>query len=90
MYIPTFWDLYSNSYVWLEQSMKMWAIVGKNDNIATAVPFEWGMALKHRMGTFRAQIELIKNSGEKSKKVELKIWQGRILEKDMSRLFSRV
>jgi len=32
----------------------------------------------------------IKSSGERSPKVELKTWQGRILEIDLSRLFVRV
>jgi len=48
------------------------------------------MTLKHRKGRFRTRIELIKSSGERSLGDELKTWQGRILEMDISRLFGRV
>jgi len=87
VYIPTFGDLYSNSYVWFEQNTNIWAIVGKTTILAIAVPFECGMTLKHRKGPFRARTELMKRSGERSQKVELKTWQGHILEINMSCLF---
>jgi hypothetical protein len=48
------------------------------------------MTGKHRKGPFRARNELIKSSGERSQKVELKTWQGRILEINMSCLFGGV
>ena len=64
--LPTFWDLYCNSHVWLEQSTKIWAIVGKTTILAIAVPFWWGMTLKHRKSPFRARIESIKSSGKRS------------------------
>jgi len=37
------------SYVWLEQSTKIWAHknMGKTTKFAIMIPFEWGMVLKH-------------------------------------------
>jgi len=62
---------------------------GCNDNIilAIVVPFESEMTSRHTKGPFQARIEMIKRSCERYPKVELKTWQGRILEINMSYLF---
>ena len=51
-YIPTFWDLYSNSYVWFEQNTNIWAIVEKTIILAIAVPFQWGITHITQEGSF--------------------------------------
>jgi len=43
--LPKFSDFDCNSCVWLEQSTKIWAMVGNTIILGILVPFEWGMTL---------------------------------------------
>jgi len=61
-YIPTLWDLCSNSHVWLEQSTKIWAVVGKTTILAITVPFECGMTqntgrVLYKLGSNRSKAQ---------------------------------
>jgi len=87
--ISTFWDLYGTSYIWLEQSSKIWvwlillSIVCETTLLLILVPFEWRMSLKHNKCIGRVLFELgsKRSSAQVTDLKELKTWQGQILEK---------
>jgi len=84
-------DLYWNSYVWLYQSTKIWAIVCKTTILGPI----WvrNVPKTQRMDCdfpFWAQIESIKSTGERSRKVEFKTWQGQILKNYFMSVWSSV